>query len=88
MIKSYKSKPVHVDAMLYQGETTGTFPDWLKVATINRFNGSSIASLVLLTKNGVQTAWAGQDYIIHYDDGSIDVMRKDAFEATFIEDDK
>lgn len=83
MIKSYKSKPVHVDAMLYQGETIGTFPDWLKVASINR---CSIPSLVLLTKNGVQTAWAGQDYIIHYDDGSIDVMRKDAFEATFEEE--
>ena len=88
MIKSYKSKPVHVDAMLYQGETIGTFPDWLKVATINRFNGSSIASLVLLTRNGVRTVWANQDYIIRYDDKSIDVMRKDAFEATFEEDEE
>ena len=63
MIRNYTSKPVHIEAMLYNGETAGVLPEWLRKAVVNSL-----------------------DYIIRYEDGSIDVMRKDAFEATFEED--
>lgn len=86
MIKNYTSKPVRIEAMIYQGETAGVLPEWLRKAVVNRFAGTNIANICLITRRGVLTAWAGQDYIIRYEDGSIDVMRKDAFEATFTED--
>ena len=87
MIRNYTSKPVHIEAMLYNGETAGVLPEWLRKAVINRFAGANIANVCLITRRGgIQTAWAGQDYIIRNEDGSIDVMRKDVFEATFTED--
>ena len=86
MIRNYTSKPVHIEAMLYNGETAGVLPEWLRKAVINRFAGANIANVCLITRRGIQTVWAGQDYIIHYEDGSVDVMRKDVFEATFEED--
>ena len=86
MIRSYTSKPVHIEAMLYNGETAGVLPEWLRKAIVNRFAGANIANICLITRRGIQTVWASQDYIIHYEDGSIDVMRKDVFEATFTED--
>lgn len=83
----YKRKPEQVDAFLFSGQILDEMPDWARKAiTVGYYGGNRVpASLAVLSRRGIVTAWQDEDYLVRYQDGMIDVVRKDKFEEQYEE---
>ena len=81
----YRRKPEQVDAFLFSGQILDEMPDWAREAITVGYYGKSgaPASLAVLSRRGIVTAWQDKDYLVRYQDGMIDVVRRDKFEDMF-----
>lgn len=82
----YKRKPEQVDAFLFSGQILDEMPDWAREAiTVRYYCRSGVPALAVLSRRGIVTAWQDKDYLVRYQDGMIDVIRKDKFEEQYEE---
>ena len=81
----YRRKPEQVDAFLFTGQILDKMPNWARDAITVGYYGKSgaPASLAVLSRRGIVTAWQDKDYLVRYQDGMIDVVRRDKFEDMF-----
>ena len=78
----YRIRPAEIEAYLFTGLECDV-PKWASKAIVSIFQGATMATMTILTKRGLVTAWENQDYIVHYPDGSVDVIKRDVFEDMF-----
>lgn len=83
----YKRKPEQVEAILFTGQILDAMPDWAQQAITVGYYGrnGAPASLAVLSRRGIVTAWQDKDYLVRYQDGMIDVIRRDKFEEQYEE---